>query len=345
MVRSLRARLMPALAASVMVVGAMASPAFTATAQASVATTTHPIPGGLTKTGGVTPLCYDQTGYSCTKASGYNGTLSEFGTSGWGAAYWSSGSSGPTPTTKHNCTTYAAYRLLRNGYGYPGWANDATQWAADAANPKLRGSKAPAVKVDQTPVVGSIAQWNLGHVAYVEAVTSTYIVTTSDNFSRTTTSIGTDRLRILRTSPYMPDNFIHFRDTYIGGIVQWNLDTKPQKTAWRVGKDGMRHWIPSTSVYSCLVHAGVTSPYVLPESVLDTVVPLRDGSWASCGGDLNGDGKVNVLDLSILESEWGTSGHLADINLDGIVNAADLSILESQYGKTPTAVLIPPLAG
>lgn len=330
--RSLRPRLMSALAASAMVVAAMASPAFTATAQASVAGTVHPIPWGGQNSYGVTTLCHDATGFSCAGA-GYNGTSAEFGSSGW-VSYWSFGSPGPNGT-KHNCTTYAAYRLLQNGYGFPGWTDNANGWARDAAS---RG-----VTVDQTPIVGSIAQWNkgTGHVAYVEAVTSTYIVITSDNFSSTSTSYGTNRLYILRTSQYMPDNFIHFRDTYIGAIVQWNGDTKPQKTSWRVGADGRRHWLPSTSVYQCLVNGGVSGPYVLPSSVLDTVIPDRNGSWASCGADLNGDGIVNIYDLSILESEYGTSGHRADINLDGTVNATDLSILESQFGKAPTPVLIP----
>jgi surface antigen len=323
---------MSALAAPAMVVAAMASPVFTATAHAGVAGATHSIPWGGQNSYGVTTLCHDATGFSCTGA-GYNGTLAEFGTSGW-KSYWSYGSPGPNGT-KHNCTTYAAYRLLRNGYGFPGWTDNANGWARDAAS---RG-----VPVDQNPIVGSIAQWSggsSGHVAYVEAVTSTYIVITSDNFS-SGASQGTNRLLIQRTSPYMPDNFIHFRDTYIGAIVQWDGDTKAQKTAWRVGADGRRHWIPSTSVYWCLHNAGVVGPYVLPSTVLDTVIPDRNGSWASCGGDLNGDGTVNALDLSILESEMNTSGQRADINLDGTVNVFDLSILLSQYGKAPTAVLIP----
>jgi hypothetical protein len=67
----------------------------------------------------------------------------------------------------------------------------------------------------------------------------------------------------------------------------------------------------------------------------------RNGSWASCGADLNGDGVVNVFDLSILESDWGTSGHRGDINLDGTVNTTDMSIMMSQWGKAPTPVAIP----
>jgi surface antigen len=324
---------MSALAASAMVVTAMASPALTAPAQANVAGTTHLIPGGGLNSYGVTTLCHDKTGFSCAGA-GYNGTKSQIGGNGWiYKQYWSWGTPGPNGTM-HNCTTYAAYRLQQNGYGFPGWTDNANGWA-------LKSSTKNNVTVDQTPIAGSIAQWNggkNGHVAYVEAVTSTYIVTTSDSAGN---GYGTDRLLILRTSRYMPDNFIHFKDTYVGAIVQWSGDTKAQKTAWRVGADGRRHWIPSSSVYSCLINGGVTGPYALPSSVLDTVMPDDTGSSASCGADLNGDGIVNSQDLSILQSEWHSAGHRADINLDGTVNISDLSIMSSQYGKKPTAVVIP----
>ena len=130
---------------------------------------------------------------------------------------------------------------------------------------------------------------------------------------------------------------------YYGDIVQWDGDTKAQKTAWRVGADGRRHWIPSISDYWCLYNGGVDGPYVLPATVLDTVVPDDPGSWASCGGDLNGDGIVNIYDLSILLSEWGSGGHQGDINLNGKVDIFDLSIMLSQWGKspTPTAVTTP----
>ena len=50
-------------------------------------------------------------------------------------------------------------------------------------------------------------------------------------------------------------------------------------------------------------------------------------------GDLNGDGRINIRDLSILISRWGTSGGVADINGDGRVNIRDLSILISQWGR------------
>jgi hypothetical protein len=51
-------------------------------------------------------------------------------------------------------------------------------------------------------------------------------------------------------------------------------------------------------------------------------------------GDLNSDNTVNVTDLSILLSNYGTTNASADINNDGSVNVLDMSILLSNYGKS-----------
>lgn len=51
-------------------------------------------------------------------------------------------------------------------------------------------------------------------------------------------------------------------------------------------------------------------------------------------GDLNGDNKVTITDLSILLSNFGKSGGDGDVNGDGKVNITDLSILLSNWGKT-----------
>ena len=44
-------------------------------------------------------------------------------------------------------------------------------------------------------------------------------------------------------------------------------------------------------------------------------------------GDLNGDGKINLVDFSILLFHFGTSHDIADLNSDGRVNLTDFSIL------------------
>ncbi len=43
--------------------------------------------------------------------------------------------------------------------------------------------------------------------------------------------------------------------------------------------------------------------------------------------DLNRDGKVNLVDFSILLSQWNTDDEIADINEDGVVNLSDVSIM------------------
>ena len=47
--------------------------------------------------------------------------------------------------------------------------------------------------------------------------------------------------------------------------------------------------------------------------------------------DLNRDGKVNLVDFSILLSQWQTDDEVADINADGNVNIADFSIMLFQW--------------
>jgi len=55
---------------------------------------------------------------------------------------------------------------------------------------------------------------------------------------------------------------------------------------------------------------------------------------ASPVGDINSDGKVDILDLSLLLSHYNTSDSGEDINADGTVNILDLSILLSNFGTT-----------
>jgi len=62
------------------------------------------------------------------------------------------------------------------------------------------------------------------------------------------------------------------------------------------------------------------------------VVPVTTNACASKPADLNGDGAVNLTDLSILLNYYGTTTTSADINKDGTVNIIDLSLLLSAYG-------------
>lgn len=135
-------------------------------------------------------------GYSCVASSGY------VGQSTWGYPVNS-------PSGAHNCTNYAAYRLARNGASNPGNLGNATDWDNNAA--------AKGFRVDGSPVVGSIAQWEgntgpaagvpEGHVAYVEAVTDSYIDISQDAWGGTTSTA-----RIQRGGSYWPSHFLHIKD-------------------------------------------------------------------------------------------------------------------------------------
>jgi surface antigen len=170
-----------------------------------VATTTHETPWSGEV--GVTVLCAPSPSYACTD-DGYSTWVTD--PSGWAWTEYGNGIASENSYGPHNCTLYVAYRLQESGLAYPGWHDNADNWATDAA--------ATGTTVNQTPAVGAVAQWNNpstgGHVAFVEQVTSSYIVVTADNYqpSAATYMPGgyTDGYEIALTSPAMPDNFIHF---------------------------------------------------------------------------------------------------------------------------------------
>ncbi len=54
---------------------------------------------------------------------------------------------------------------------------------------------------------------------------------------------------------------------------------------------------------------------------------------AACPEDINGDGVIDLADLSALLQNFGASG-VGDINGDGVVDLADLSMLLSVFGNT-----------
>ena len=58
-------------------------------------------------------------------------------------------------------------------------------------------------------------------------------------------------------------------------------------------------------------------------------------------GDINNDGLVNVVDLSLLLAKWGTNTTADDLNHDGTVNVIDLSLLLSHWHPTASAAPTP----
>ena len=80
----------------------------------------------------------------------------------------------------------------------------------------------------------------------------------------------------------------------------------------------------------------VSSNAPLSESLFGSLYP-KDHSHASAAlpSDLNNDGKVNVLDLSVILANWNLTGvNVADLNNDQKVNVLDLSVVLANWNKT-----------
>ncbi len=96
--------------------------------------------------------CYSPNTQNCVSQWGYSGQ------STWGY---------PVDSHGNNCTNYVAFRLNQTGNVNPGNLGNASSWAANA-----RAKGLTVFSGSQTPQVGDIAQWNYGHVAYVEWVST-----------------------------------------------------------------------------------------------------------------------------------------------------------------------------
>ena len=119
-----------------------------------------------------------------------------------------------------NCTNYVAF-VESTVYGVPtpnpALPVNATNWA--------QGAQKDGFTVNQTPTVGSVAQWYAndnnpvigtdGHVAIVEQVgpDDSYIVVSQDNWHSDTDYYGWAKILNEPDTPGAepwPDNFIHF---------------------------------------------------------------------------------------------------------------------------------------
>ncbi len=49
-------------------------------------------------------------------------------------------------------------------------------------------------------------------------------------------------------------------------------------------------------------------------------------------GDANGDGTVDIFDINLVSSNWGTAGPAGDVNHDGTVDIFDINLISSNWG-------------
>jgi hypothetical protein len=155
------------------------------------------------------------------------------------------------------------------------------------------------IPTGSTPVAGALfvnTAGRFGHVAYVERVYAdgSFQISQHNQSGRSDSSATTysteypGRPGVVFVyggpagNPYAPKP-----SDYIGHIVQWDGDRNTQKTAWLVGQDGKRYWIPTIAIYWCLKGQGVPGPDVLPAAMLDRLPDT--GKWAACSSGSGGD--------------------------------------------------------
>lgn len=154
-------------------------------------------------------------------------------------------------------------------YG-PRGQNDAKYWAANATRNGLPVGDKP---VEGAVFVKTSGQW--GHVGVVTKDLGNGTFKTKEmnggnvvypNTAGKTNEFGRCVEHTRTTGPTM--KFIYRPGTqpgaWIGHIVQWDGDPKAQKTAWLVGPDGKRRWIPTSDIFYCLKRHGVPGRDPLP---------------------------------------------------------------------------------
>jgi surface antigen len=179
-----------------------------------------------------------------------------------------------------NCTDFVAWfmGLKWSDFKFTRGRGNAADFKAFAGNAGLQ--------VTTTASVGDIAWWGseraggFGHVAIVQAVGANGTVSTVDYN-------GDGRGNYTTRANLRADGYLHRPavgpqpSDYAGHIVQWDGDHKGQKTAWLVGADLKRRWIPTIEVYQCLKDQGAPGPDVLPGSMLDRL-PDQTDVLATC---------------------------------------------------------------
>ena len=79
----------------------------------------------------------------------------------------------------------------------------------------------------------------------------------------------------------------------------------------------------------------------ITQSVLIFNAIATEGEPVSLKTDVNGDGVVNIIDLTLVATNFGATGsNAADVNGDGVVNIIDLTLVAAAFGNTAAAPIV-----
>jgi surface antigen len=261
--------------------------------------------------------CYATPSYACAQG-GYDNSSAL--ASGWPNTYYGRGKASTNAYGMHNCTLYAAYRLEQNGFQDPGNWGNASNWAKAASGDHIL--------VNQTPAVGSIAQWNAGgrgdgHVAFVESVSYdgagavTGITISEDNFMPETGygSLNggyTAEIHITAGARVWPANFIHAKDQT---TPAWGSATEAPGTAvLNTGGDGRILSVSCPSDGNCAAGGEYKDGFGEQAFVLNDA----NGTWGSAEevpgtAALNTGGGASIVTVSCVSAgDCAAGGYYSD---------------------------------
>jgi len=140
--------------------------------------------------------------------------------------------------------------------------------------------------------------------------------------------------------PTTPANFKSTGSTLNSISLSWNASTdNVGVTGYQVKRNGT---LVTTTPSLTFTDTGLSSStaYSYTVAAIDaagntsaTAGPLNVTTLTPVPGDVDGDGHVTIIDLSILLTHYGQTYAAADFNSDGTVNILDLSILLTHYGQ------------
>jgi hypothetical protein len=107
--------------------------------------------------------------------------------------------------------------------------------------------------------------------------------------------------------------------------------TSPQGPHTAAGKDGKFALHYPGQVTLRFQQAGYLD--VLATVKADANSHLDLGEIELLGGDVNGDGHINILDISYIGSGFSTADGRADLTGDGVVDILDLSLVAANFGR------------
>jgi surface antigen len=156
----------------------------------------------------------------------------------------------------HNCTNYVSYRMIQRGLSTTRpWSGsgDARNWGVVFSS-----------KVDQTPLIGSIAWWSSNHVAIVQRIIdANTIVISEDHYGG-----DFDWRKIQRTGGGWPTGFIHLADEQLTTTAAPRIRILPKVGVQTAGSRGVWRYSPTSFSYKWyadgVVVPGATTPEFVP---------------------------------------------------------------------------------